>query len=65
MDVTFIHADDTLAEIGVLNDIMEADIEICTRLDAAVVDNSFSFIMPEVKNSFPGNSIFSGSTYVS
>ena len=47
MDVTFIHADDTLAEIGVLNDIMEADIEICTRLDAAVVDNSFSFIMPE------------------
>lgn len=47
MDVTFIHANDELAEIGVLNDIMEADMEICTKLDAALVDNSFSFIMPE------------------
>lgn len=47
MDMIFIHADSDMAEIGVLNEISEADIEICTRLDAELIDNSFAFTLPE------------------
>lgn len=47
MDMMFIHADADRAEVGVLTDIKDSDIEICIASDAAISDNSFSFTLDE------------------
>lgn len=47
MEMMLIHADETLTELGVLQEVTAADLQISQKQGAALIDNTFSFTVPE------------------